>query len=116
MTPPFRTHDRHPTSELPEHAVVRDAIDALAHAANHADIEMAQHEFESMLTDIARNLLASDFCEQCDDNDGPSCSPHTLEPCRDDDGTLKATYRCRNGHEWTCYWAANARGFFAELG
>lgn len=93
--------------DWPEYHALGRALNDLAERAGH-DLEMKQVHFERQLVALARSVLACDCCpdcERCDETDWTTpYAPFRLEP--DGASGVKATYRCENGHEWPCWFAA----------
>jgi len=48
----------------------------------------------------------ADACIRCPGF--PAVAPHDVAPEAEAPGSLKASYRCPGGHEWPCWWDADA--------
>jgi hypothetical protein len=50
----------------------------------------------------------ADCCPECWPGDNPASLPLVVIGEPDHPGSLWASYRCTRGHEWACWWDAQA--------
>lgn len=104
-----RTFDHTSLGALPEYQVAAQALNALVHAANGAELGIGQDQWLTAVRDLAAAIPFMDSCDHCRDYDRPA-APHAADVDRA--GRMLASYRCPTcGHAWTCGWGTSAPNY-----
>ncbi len=91
-------------SRMPEYQGIKVAMQEFVEASWKMSLEIPQDEWKQVLGEIADSLDISDYCAECYKITGEkSHYPNYNWPYGMRDGT--AFYRCKEGHQWTCYWS-----------
>jgi hypothetical protein len=53
----------------------------------------------------------ADACPKCFPGDYPASLPLEVTEEPGHPGSLRASYRCTQGHSWVCWWDAGASGW-----
>lgn len=109
VAPDFYEYDHGEIARWPEYSVVCQAIDALAHRFDNADLGETQEEYEQIFVDLARHMVAGHSCIECRDQhqNFKAYAPHACEEASHNRFALH--YVCDLGHEWTMWSAARKR-------
>lgn len=103
----IRSFDHRAAAELPEYRAASQALDALAHALNRAEVEL-EVPWLDLVREMAAALPFSDGCDQCMHELAEETSfIHAPVAAHVEDGWVKGRYRCgRHGRVWSCGYAA----------
>lgn len=100
-----RSFDHAPLAASPAYVVLRQALSDLANESADLDPALTLAGFLDAVRDMAATAPYADGCERCDPDGYRAWWPHAV--VREGAG-LTGTYRCANGHKWTCWWSVDA--------
>ena len=99
--------DHSELARFPEYAAAKEAMNALVHAMDRADVDMSQERWLGVVAEMAACLPYPDFCRPCRNrgNYGDMYWPYAATVTG---GMLRGRYRChRCDAEWTCNYAVD---------
>lgn len=99
-----RSYDHTPLTRLPAYQALRQALSDMGNQATEAAEEFLLAGFLEAVRDMALTAPYADCCPSCGSRVTEMTWPHAAVR---DGSLIRGTYRCRQGHQWTCNYGVD---------